>query len=193
MRTGQWLTGRDGRRWFFDSGSLALDFGYTGDYGYGVAEWERLHGPADLSAWLTERFGPLAAPARAADLAAALRLRAVIVRMARTLADGRSLTPADIDELNSLATPPPVVPHLAGGTTPPPPVTVVAALSTIARDAIATFAAGSARVRRCSAGDCALVFYDTSRPNARRWCSMQRCGNRSKVRGYRSRHSQEET
>jgi Conserved protein containing a Zn-ribbon-like motif, possibly RNA-binding len=193
VRTGQWLVGRDGRRWFFDSGSLALDFGYTGDYGYGVAEWERLHAPADLSAWLTERFGPLAAPASQADLTEALRLRAVIVRMARALADGRPLATGDIDELNNLATPPPVVPHLAGGTTPPPRATVAAALSTIARDAITTFAAGSSRVRRCSAGDCALIFYDTSRPNARRWCSMQRCGNRSKVRGYRSRHSQEET
>jgi predicted RNA-binding Zn ribbon-like protein len=193
VRTGQWLTGRDGRRWFFDSGSLALDFGYTGDYGYGVAEWERLHTPADLSAWLTERFDRLAAPARSADLAEALRLRAVIVRMAHALADGRPLAAADIDELNNLASPPPVVPHLPGGTIPPPPVTVAAALSTIARDAIATFASGSSRVRRCSAGDCALIFYDASRPNARRWCSMQRCGNRSKVRGYRSRNNQEET
>lgn len=192
MRTGQWLVGRDGRRWFFDSGSLALDFGYTGDYGYGVPEWERLHTPADLSAWLTDRFGPLVTPASDADLAEALRLRAVIVRMARCLADGRPPAPQDIDELNSLATPPPVVPHLAGGTTPPPRATVAATLSTIARDAIATFASGS-RVRRCTASDCALIFYDTSRPNARRWCSMKRCGNRSKVRGYRSRHGQEET
>jgi Conserved protein containing a Zn-ribbon-like motif, possibly RNA-binding len=192
VRTGQWLVGRDGRRWFFDSGSLALDFGYTGDYGYGVPEWERLHTPDDLTAWLTDRFGPLGTPASEADLTEARHLRAAIARMARSLADGGPLAPDDIDDLNRRATPPPVVPHLPGGTTPPPPVLVPATLSTIARDAITTFASGS-RVRRCSADDCALIFYDSSRPNARRWCSMQRCGNRNKVRGYRSRHSQEET
>jgi predicted RNA-binding Zn ribbon-like protein len=33
------------------------------------------------------------------------------------------------------------------------------------------------------------VFFDESRSNNRRWCSMQRCGNRSKVRAHRERAS----
>jgi predicted RNA-binding Zn ribbon-like protein len=33
------------------------------------------------------------------------------------------------------------------------------------------------------------MFYDTSRPGNRRWCSMQRCGNRHKVGNYRTRHT----
>ena len=45
------------------------------------------------------------------------------------------------------------------------------------------------RVRECAADDCAIVFYDESRSNNRRWCSMQRCGNRAKVRAHRARTS----
>jgi predicted RNA-binding Zn ribbon-like protein len=193
VRTGQWLVGRDGRRWFFDSGSLALDFGYTGDYGYGVPEWEHLHAPADLTAWFTDRFGLLAEPVSTAELRGALRLRAVITRLARAFADDLAPAPDDIDELNSWAARASLAPYLAGGTTPPPRASVSGALSTTARDAVATFAAGGERLRRCTAADCALIFHDASRPNARRWCSMKRCGNRTKVRGYRYRHTQEET
>jgi predicted RNA-binding Zn ribbon-like protein len=40
----------------------------------------------------------------------------------------------------------------------------------------------------CEGDDCYLMFFDTSRPGNRRWCSMQRCGNRHKVGAYRSRH-----
>jgi len=41
------------------------------------------------------------------------------------------------------------------------------------------------RVRRC--GQCVLHFYDTSKKGARRWCSMQLCGNRLKVAAYARR------
>ena len=54
--TGQWLVSARGHRWFFDSGALSLDFAYTGDWGFGVPEWERLHGVDDLARWLDERF-----------------------------------------------------------------------------------------------------------------------------------------
>ncbi|MFE7130281.1 CGNR zinc finger domain-containing protein [Streptomyces sp. NPDC057638] len=43
------------------------------------------------------------------------------------------------------------------------------------------------RVRVCAAHDCQLLFADTSRPGRRRWCSMERCGNREKVRAHRAR------
>lgn len=38
------------------------------------------------------------------------------------------------------------------------------------------------RIRKC--GSCVLHFYDTSKKGTRRWCSMQMCGNRSKVAAY---------
>lgn len=56
----------------------------------------------------------------------------------------------------------------------------------------AEFVAGGfepSRLRRCSGEDCSLIFYDSSRNGARRWCSMEVCGNRSKVRSHRARKS----
>ena len=41
------------------------------------------------------------------------------------------------------------------------------------------------RVRKCR--QCVLHFYDTSKKGTRRWCSMQLCGNRSKVAAYAAR------
>jgi predicted RNA-binding Zn ribbon-like protein len=43
------------------------------------------------------------------------------------------------------------------------------------------------RVRQCSADNCLIVYLDTSRPGRRRWCAMQRCGNRHKVAEHRAR------
>ena len=61
-------------------------------------------------------------------------------------------------------------------------------LSTLARDAIEVFAAlDEGRVRACDADDCRMVFHDESRTNNRRWCSMEHCGNRAKVRAHRER------
>ena len=41
------------------------------------------------------------------------------------------------------------------------------------------------RVRKCD--QCVLHFHDTSKKGTRRWCSMQLCGNRLKVRAYAAR------
>ncbi len=43
------------------------------------------------------------------------------------------------------------------------------------------------RMRECAADDCGWLFYDTSRNQSRRWCSMQSCGNRAKVQQFRER------
>ncbi len=41
------------------------------------------------------------------------------------------------------------------------------------------------RVRRCSGETCSWLFVDNSRNGMRRWCDMQVCGNRAKVRRFR--------
>ncbi|WP_328508015.1 CGNR zinc finger domain-containing protein [Streptomyces sp. NBC_00391] len=43
------------------------------------------------------------------------------------------------------------------------------------------------RVRVCGADRCALRFLDRSPARNRRWCSMSRCGNRTKVRLHQAR------
>ncbi|HEX7089658.1 MAG TPA: ABATE domain-containing protein [Longimicrobiales bacterium] len=43
------------------------------------------------------------------------------------------------------------------------------------------------RVRRCADDECGWLFVDESRNRSRRWCSMEGCGTRAKVRRYRQR------
>ena len=44
------------------------------------------------------------------------------------------------------------------------------------------------RVRVCANPDCLWLFLDDSKGGARRWCSMQACGNRAKARRHYLRH-----
>ncbi|MBB1251642.1 CGNR zinc finger domain-containing protein [Rhizobium sp. G21] len=43
------------------------------------------------------------------------------------------------------------------------------------------------RIGRCEGDPCGGYFIDSSRTKPRRWCSMDSCGNRAKVRGHRAR------
>jgi predicted RNA-binding Zn ribbon-like protein len=43
------------------------------------------------------------------------------------------------------------------------------------------------RVKACAADDCRWAFYDQSRNHSARWCDMAVCGNRTKVRTYRTK------
>ena len=46
-----------------------------------------------------------------------------------------------------------------------------------------------ARLKECpGAGDCGSLFLDTSRNGTRRWCSMEGCGSRIKMRRHYARH-----
>lgn len=40
------------------------------------------------------------------------------------------------------------------------------------------------RIRECHGDDCTWLFLDQSRNRSRRWCSMESCGNRAKVRRH---------
>lgn len=45
---------------------------------------------------------------------------------------------------------------------------------------------GFDHVRKCAAEDCGVWFMDRSHAAARRWCDMKTCGNRAKLRRFRS-------
>jgi predicted RNA-binding Zn ribbon-like protein len=54
-----------------------------------------------------------------------------------------------------------------------------------ALDAAGLLTSGDAhRVRQCGDAECGWFFLDTSRNKSRRWCSMESCGNRNKVRRF---------
>jgi predicted RNA-binding Zn ribbon-like protein len=193
-RTGRVLHDTRGGSFWFDAGALCLDYAHAGGAGR-YAAFEILHNPSDLAGWLAQP--PLAAvmtvPVTAAGLTAAKALRQAIWDTAHDQAARRPLSAGAVDTINRFAAAAPLVPELAAdGSTAgwAPPVRVTQALSTLAREMIGLLSGPLAgRIRECASDDCPLVFVDLSRPGARRWCAMERCGNRHKLRALRARQA----
>ncbi|MFI0355230.1 CGNR zinc finger domain-containing protein [Actinomadura sp. 9N407] len=180
----------------FDAGAVCLDFAHTGGEGR-YAVFESLHKPADLGEWLAQP--PLAAvmtvPVTARELTAAKTLRQAIWDVAHVRAARGALPDGAVATINRAAAAAPLVPELAADTSIAgwaPPVRATQALSTLAREMIELLSGPFAeRIRECASDNCPLVFVDTSRPGARRWCAMERCGNRHKLRALRARRATE--
>jgi hypothetical protein len=62
-----------------------------------------------------------------------------------------------------------------------------AAEAAVASSVVLSIQGKLGRVKLCGGDDCRWAFYDNSRNGSRQWCSMEVCGNRQKVRTYRSR------
>ncbi|MDI3407620.1 CGNR zinc finger domain-containing protein [Streptomyces cavernicola] len=181
-----------GRSFHFDPGALCLELLPTGG-AERYPQFESLHEPADLGAWAAEtRIGAgLEVTVDEQELAAAYALRAALWSLAEARAGDAALDPAPLAVLNAAAAAPPLVARLLpdGTRAWAEGATGSALLSTVARDAIELFTGPYAhRVRACEADNCALLFADTSRAGRRRWCSMERCGNRNKVRTHRAKN-----
>jgi predicted RNA-binding Zn ribbon-like protein len=185
MERGQWMTSHSGTIWLFDTGAPCLDFAYTG----WAPQWETFHSPIDLATWLGSRFTGPFTDADDRDLSDARALRHAIVALAHAAATNTALPVDHIDTLNLFAATPDIPPSLLGGRRQAGATRVrtAQALSSLARDAIALLADTVERFRECDASDCGFIFYDESRTANRRWCSMQRCGNRAKVRAFRAK------
>ena len=182
----------DGQVFRFDPGSLAFAFSVTG---HPIDErFETLREPADLERWAADVLGATRIHGTASSVPAAKRLRATIWSTAQAVIDGRTVPASDRSTLNTFAALPSLVPQLDpnGERSWVPAAKVSALFSSIARDMIEV-ATGplASRIRRCEGFNCAIPFVDTSRPGTRRWCSMDRCGNRAKVAAHRRRHRQE--
>src|SRR5215468_10885308 len=175
----------------FGTGRPCLDFVATvGDRTH--LAFDRWRTPTDLARWCVEAGMLKIAPAlRSQHLKQARTLREAIYRTVDAIRTGRRPMRGDIKKLNVCAVRPALAPQLDSGGravrwTFSDPVDAV--LSTIARDAIAFVSSADLnRVRKCAATSCSVLFLDTSRPGQRRWCSMNRCGNRMKKTTYRER------
>ena len=158
--------------------------------------WEILHSPADLQAWIEgSSLHVSVGTVSSADLRQAWRLREAIFRCADARVEGGAFPQEAIDDINRAAARPSLVPQIGpSGERTWAPASVEQVLSVLARDAVDLFTEPMVeRIRRCSGTNCYLIFVDTSRPGARQWCSMGRCGNRAKVRAYRNRSRKEES
>ncbi|AYF97591.1 CGNR zinc finger domain-containing protein [Protaetiibacter intestinalis] len=159
----------------FDAGALSLDFAYAGE----------------LDAWVARRYPAVdAASITDGERRDAQLLREAILRLAAASVDDSPAAADDVDTLNLFAASPDVPPALAGGRRQAGAsrIRTTQALSSVARDAVGVLDPDArARLKRCAADDCRRVFHDESRTGTRRWCSMQTCGNRAKVRAHRER------
>jgi predicted RNA-binding Zn ribbon-like protein len=189
------LRTREGRPYRFDAGALCLELLTTGGPGE-FARYEVLDEPAGLLRWLAASRlpGGLRLDVDDASLAAVRRLRDALWRMAGARVDARDPDPADVATVNAAAAEPPLAFGIAADGSRqwmPERSGVAPLLSTVARDAVELFTGPYAhRIRECASHNCYLLFVDTSRPGRRRWCAMEHCGNRSKVRAHRARQAE---
>ncbi|MFJ8039761.1 CGNR zinc finger domain-containing protein [Kitasatospora sp. NPDC096147] len=189
------LHSRSGTAYRFDAGALCLELMTTGGPGP-YRHFEVLHAPADLTVF-AERSRLAPTPELAVtgqDVTDLRRVRDALFGLVFAHLDGTPLPTEELALLNEAAARPSLAPavaadgtrHWAAG------ATGAQLVATVARDAVDLLTGPSAhRIRTCSADNCQLVYVDTSRPGNRRWCSMEHCGNRHKVRALRARHTEE--
>jgi predicted RNA-binding Zn ribbon-like protein len=174
----------------FDAGSISLNLVATVGRRFG-ARIDRLDSSEPLHNWL--RAVGLAASGTLDDddLARVRVLREHLDELFRSAFAGRPPATAALRHVNAAAAA--AIPQLrrtnSGVALAPPPSgrTLDPLLALIAADAIRVLA-GRDRLdlRRCEADDCRMLYLAHGRPE-RRWCSSQRCGNRSRVAAHRAR------
>lgn len=177
-------------RFIFIGGTIVIDFAQTGGEG-DRTRFERWHTPSDMADWAELNpvlgFRPQVSQA---EYDAAWHLREALWRTIQHQLVKEPPEPGDHTLIERTAALPDLVPAWreakAGWAAEQ---TFSQVMSMVARDAIDLF--GTARVerfRKCANPNCGLTFVDNSRPGKRHWCTMERCGNLSKVAKHRAKH-----
>ncbi len=176
----------------FHRGSRALDLVGTVGGRASPAPEERLPTPEALGRWLEEAGLVAEAEAHpsADDLDAARALREALWQAGNDTLDGRPIRRAALGVINAAAAGLRLgVPRLSAARAlrweTAAPVTL--ALARVAADAIEVLAREADRLTRCELEGCGALLLSRSRGEARRWCSMETCGNRAKVAAFRRR------
>lgn len=178
----------------FDSGRLCLN-AVASVGGWQQDDIERWRTPEDLGRWCVEAGLLSTAPeVSGAELAEARALREVTYRLVQAARSQQGFARQDVEVLNSWAARPALIPELAANgqdLTWRAEAPLEAVLASIARDAVELLAGDLVgRIRECAAPECTVLFIDGSRPGKRRWCSMNRCGNRVKKQAFRQRQKE---
>jgi predicted RNA-binding Zn ribbon-like protein len=125
----------------------------------------------------------------------AVALREVLYRVFSSAADGKRPATGDLEALRSAYRKTMAEAHLVYSATgftwqwPDRDDDLDQMLWPIVRSAIDLLTAPELRrVKVCPGlGDCGWLFLDTSKSGRRRWCSMENCGSRAKMRRYYAR------
>ena len=174
-------------------GTLCLDFANSVDWSdtdepRGPAT-DALGAPDDVVRWgrrLGILSGGLSGAASADELAACHTLRGAVHATFAAVARGQEPPAAALEDLArahaEAAGAARLVPHRGTWRLAWPPADVRQVRFAVATDAVGLLADPGrlARVRRCPGRGCGWLFLDAS--GRRRWCSMQTCGSRAKMR-----------
>jgi predicted RNA-binding Zn ribbon-like protein len=176
----------------FHHGRLSLSF--VGTVGQRTSDrMERIGTPTALADWFVAAgIEPAAIEVPVTGYRRALRLRDAVERAVDAVRRGDAPAASDVAAINAVARA-----HPARLELDPRSMTVVstasdrvgAALGRIARDAIELLGSPEerSRLRACGLDTCGSLFLTPAGRRERRWCSMERCGNRAKVASFRER------
>jgi predicted RNA-binding Zn ribbon-like protein len=135
------------------------------------------------------RFDEVGAP-RPGDLARLRQLRALLRRLVDGLDAGKTLTRVDRAELEGFLVLSAYRRQLADSSS----LALVPerrdwnwVLAEIAAAFAEALVLGTERIKACDNPDCRFAFVDATKNRSRRWCDERTCGNRLKVRRFRSR------
>jgi predicted RNA-binding Zn ribbon-like protein len=188
-------------------GALCLDFANTVSNRGSDTAIDRLAAYGDFLAWCEQsgaaapaqirELSKLAAahPSAARDaLARAIEFREALYRLFASAAAQRRPRPADLAVLNDhipIAYKRSRVASVGDGyvlKVEAAPDDLLSPLAPVIKSAVDLLTSPTVdRVRTCAADTCEWLFLDTTKNRTRRWCDMKVCGNREKVRRFRSR------
>jgi predicted RNA-binding Zn ribbon-like protein len=176
----------------FLAGRISLDFCNSLSRCAGAGPRDRTLKPKDFLGW-AGRYGLAIdrAPSPAA-LERLHRLRAALHGIFDALNDGASPRPADLSVLNGelaeARAAERLIPDRDGYALRDNAASPIDRFrNDVARDAAGLLTGDPQRIKRCPNHECLWLFYDTSKNLSRRWCAMDDCGTRDKVRRFRER------
>ncbi|MGH2594863.1 MAG: CGNR zinc finger domain-containing protein [Actinomycetota bacterium] len=173
-------------------GDLELVRGFVSLHDHAVADSASLQPvPATLASWLREQaLIPVGGELHLDDLAWGLDIRdALITKVLENM--GAPADPEASLRLNTAAIETGLRPRFDAPRLDATAEGVRGAIGRILGIAFLAELDGSwHRFRMCADPTCTTVFYDRSKNHSAKWCSMQSCGNRNKVRAFRQRHAQ---
>ena len=152
---------------------------------------ESLSSPAALDAWFREWHLITGTPASSpADLRRAIEVREALRALLAFNNDG-SLDDGAVDVLDAAAARAKLGPRFAAAAAPslePGATGVDGAIGRILAIVFDAMCDGTwGRLKVCRADTCRWAFYDWTKNHSGSWCVMRVCGNREKVRTFRSR------
>jgi predicted RNA-binding Zn ribbon-like protein len=179
----------------FLAGRLALDFCNTLSRAdselWGPAPRDRIAEGRDFHAWAKRRGLALDGAPSPAALKRLHRLRAALFAVFDAVCDGTAPRAPDLAVLNAELSAARLAERLVPGRKGYVLTDGAGGLDRlrhdIARDAAELLLGDPRRIKACPNDECRWLFHDASKNLSRRWCAMDDCGTRDKVRRFRRR------